>query len=276
MRLKIRHTSIQVYDEPAQSLVQALRLTPRPYEGLRILRWNVSGQGGRALAASVDGFGNIVHSQALHRAHEVASVTVEGEVETLDVYGVTRASYETLPPSFYLSEVLETKADKAIAALADAVAAGRSNELDILHRLTHAVRDKLALEAGEPELSSTAALALAAGKGTASDLSHVLIAAARTLGHPGRIVTGYLWSGDDVVAPASHAWAEVHVGHLGWVGFDCANRVSPTDAYVRVAVGRCWGDAAPVRGIRRGGKLEQQRTAIEVQSGLSAQQQQQQ
>ena len=40
---------------------------------------------------------------------------------------------------------------------------------------------------------------------------------------------------------------------LGWVGFDPANGISPTDAYVRVAVGLDYLGAAPVRGTRYGG-----------------------
>ena len=36
---------------------------------------------------------------------------------------------------------------------------------------------------------------------------------------------------------AAHAWAEAYVEDLGWVGFDPANGVCPTDHYVRVAVG---------------------------------------
>ena len=35
---------------------------------------------------------------------------------------------------------------------------------------------------------------------------------------------------------------------LGWVGFDPANGICPTDAYVRVAVGLDYLGAAPVRG----------------------------
>ena len=58
--------------------------------------------------------------------------------------------------------------------------------------------------------------------------------------------------GEEIQA-ASHAWAEAAVPGLGWVGFDPANGVSPTDAYVRVATGLDYLDAAPVRGARSGG-----------------------
>ena len=43
---------------------------------------------------------------------------------------------------------------------------------------------------------------------------------------------------------------------LGWVGFDAANGVCPTPAYVRVAIGLDYLGAAPVRGARTGGGEE--------------------
>ena len=50
----------------------------------------------------------------------------------------------------------------------------------------------------------------------------------------------------------THAWAEAHVGALGWVGFDVTNGLCPTDRYVRLCTGLDANDAAPVRGIVAG------------------------
>jgi transglutaminase-like putative cysteine protease len=46
------------------------------------------------------------------------------------------------------------------------------------------------------------------------------------------------------------------VEDLGWVGFDPANDISPTETYVRVAMGLDYLGAAPVRGTRYGGAGE--------------------
>jgi transglutaminase-like putative cysteine protease len=51
---------------------------------------------------------------------------------------------------------------------------------------------------------------------------------------------------------------------LGWVGFDPANGLSPTDAYVRVAVGLDYLGAAPVLGARRGGGQERLSVNVHV------------
>jgi transglutaminase-like putative cysteine protease len=101
------------------------------------------------------------------------------------------------------------------------------------------------------------------------DHAHIFIAAARTIGVPARYVTGYLVTGD--AADAHHAWAEAWVEGLGWVGFDVANRVCPTERHVRLACGLDAGYAAPITGSRKGGAEEKLDVAVEVQQ-QSAQQ----
>ena len=90
-------------------------------------------------------------------------------------------------------------------------------------------------------------------------------AAARTLAIPARYVTGYLVLGEQGTAEAHHAWAETWVEGLGWVGFDVANRVCPTDCYVRLAAGLDARYAAPIIGSRRGGETETLDVSVTVQ-----------
>ncbi len=108
------------------------------------------------------------------------------------------------------------------------------------------------------------------------DHAHIFIAAARTLGIPARYVTGYLLMEDtsDGAGPAEahHAWAEAWVESLGWVGFDVANRICPTERYVRLAAGLDAGYAAPIVGSRRGGADEKLDVSVAVQQQQSAQQ----
>jgi transglutaminase-like putative cysteine protease len=85
-------------------------------------------------------------------------------------------------------------------------------------------------------------------------------------------VTGYLLAGEEERAPAHHAWAEAWTEGLGWVGFDVANRICPTEFYVRLACGLDAGYAAPIRGSRRGGEAEELAVTVEVQQQQSVQQ----
>jgi transglutaminase-like putative cysteine protease len=92
-----------------------------------------------------------------------------------------------------------------------------------------------------------------------------MLSAARFLAIPGRYVTGYLVTEGTNPATASHAWAEILVPQLGWVGFDAANGKCPTADYVRVATGLDAQGVVPVRGSRRGGETESMTVAVTVQ-----------
>jgi transglutaminase-like putative cysteine protease len=117
------------------------------------------------------------------------------------------------------------------------------------------VRDRIDYLPETTTAETTAAEAFEARRGVCQDHAHVLAAAARAVGLPARYVSGYLCPlGEE--AAASHAWAELYIEDLGWVGFDAANRQCPDERYVRVACGRDYRDAAPVRGVRQGGIAE--------------------
>jgi transglutaminase-like putative cysteine protease len=94
-----------------------------------------------------------------------------------------------------------------------------------------------------------------------------MIAVARASGLPARYVAGYLLTaGDDATQEASHAWAEVFVPGLGWIGFDPANECCPDDRYIRLGSGLDARDAAPIRGSARGTGAERLGVVVAVQS----------
>jgi transglutaminase-like putative cysteine protease len=263
MRLSVTHRTIYRYTEPVRYTIQTLRLQPQPYEGLSVLSWRVEGESSRALPRFIDGLGNFVHTQTIDRPHREACVTAIGEVETRRGDGVALGTIEPLPPLFFLRTTPLTAPDAAIAALAED--GGGGDSIDRLHALMHRVRDRLDYRPGMTDIETTAAAALAQGFGVCQDHAQLFVAAARLMGIPARYVSGYLWTGDEPQpGAASHAWAEAHVPGLGWVGFDAANRVCPTECYIRVAVGLDYSAAAPVRGLRRGPAEESLTVDVQV------------
>ena len=92
-----------------------------------------------------------------------------------------------------------------------------------------------------------------------------MIAAARVLGLPGRYVAGYLFAGAaDAPQEAAHAWAEIWIAGLGWVGFDPTNACCPDDRYIRLGSGFDAQDAAPIRGVAQGRVSESLDVAVAV------------
>jgi len=268
MQLRVRHETVYRYDDAATMIVQALRLWPAANPAQRVGPWQVRVDGRPIAPSTEDGFGNPVATHAIDRDVHCARVLVEGLVETEDRSGVHGAPVEWLPPAFYLARTALTAASEAIIAFAGP-ACGEGGDLERLHRLMLAVRERVDYLPKLTDAETPAADAFAAGAGVCQDHAHVLIAAARSLGFPARYVSGYLCPLDDSPA-ASHAWAEVFVSGLGWAGFDAANRQSPNARYVRIACGRDYRDAAPLRGVRLGGRVETMHVEVAVSAGAGS------
>ena len=262
MRLTVQHATEYRYSSAIAYAIQTLRLTPRPYDGLAVLRWRVTGER-RLLASFTDGYGNLAHCHTVNRPHIAAAVLVEGEVETSDTGGLVRGAPEPLPPVFFLRETPLTASSDAVRALAQDGARG-GDALTRMTSLMDAVRNRIGYRAGVTGSATTADAALRIGAGVCQDHAHVFIAAARALGVPARYVGGYLWAGaNGTEFEASHAWAEAWIDGHGWVGFDPSNRTRANESHVRTAVGLDYWSAAPVRGIRRG--LAEEQLAVKVQ-----------
>lgn len=269
MLISIRHVTRYSYTDPASYTIQSLRLTPASFRGQRVRNWQVHVPGAGPALSFKDGFGNVVHLVTINAPHDGLSIEASGTVETEDCNGVVAELPKVTPPRVFLKETPQTRPDAAIRALATSVEG--KEPLERLHALLGAVRDRVEYVTGVSDAHTGAAEALADGKGVCQDHAHIFISAARTLGIPARYVTGYLVLAERSVSEAHHAWAEAWVEGLGWVAFDIANRVCPTDRYVRLAAGLDAGYAAPIIGSRRGGAGEKLDVSVEVQQ-QSAQQ----
>ncbi|MDZ4135970.1 MAG: transglutaminase family protein [Paracoccaceae bacterium] len=252
MLLSVDHVTRYRYDRPVRGVVQSHRLTPSVFDGQRLVTWEISVTEGVRGGSFRDGAGDLVQGWSVAGPVSEVAVTVRGTVETTDLVGVLRGHRELISPLCYLEATLSTRADAALADLA-AMARGGEGALDGAHRLADAVADAIAYTPGSTQSQTTAAEALALGAGVCQDQAHALIAAARHVGVAARYVSGYLHSGEDAAGQeAAHAWAELWVDGLGWVGFDPANRCCPDDRYIRLGSGMDAQDAAPIRGTARG------------------------
>ena len=253
MHLLVRHETSYAYDAPARSVIQLLRLTPRPHEGQHIRRWRIDVDRDAILRPHEDCFGNIVHAFGAEGSFRSLTIAVEGEVQTEDTNGILRGTTERLPLGLYLRETALTAPDEAIGAFALEVTKAKPT-LDTLHALNCAIHERLRFDTTATDATTTARRAFAEGHGVCQDFAHVFIAAARSLKIPSRYVSGYMRHNDGTDDyEAGHGWAEAHIPDLGWVAFDPANAVCANEAYLRVACGLDYLDASPVRGVRTGG-----------------------
>ena len=270
MRLKVRHSTLYHFDVPMRFVTQSLRLTPAQNAGQTVVDWSVSADGAVFGAGFTDGAGDAVTTMTVQGPVERVAVLVEGTVETVDTAGILRNHREIISPRAYLQATHATQANGALIELKDAALDGLDDgQLATAHALSTAVSDAIAYVAGATGPGTTAAEALALGKGVCQDQTHALIALAHAAGLPARYVTGYLLTGEETEAgEAAHAWGEIYLDSLGWVGFDPANRCCPDERYIRLGSGRDASEAAPIRGVSRGGGVE----AMDVTVVVAAQQ----
>ncbi len=266
--LAITHVTTYRYDTPVFYALQQLRLIPRSGHGQRVIEWGSTIRGGTKQLAFTDQFVN--HSELVRVDSGATQIEIvsQGVVEIEDRQGVIGRQTSGYAP-LWLFEVPtpRTAAGNSIRHLAAQVRAETedADEIDRLHHLSAAIARAVAYETGRTDSDTTAEMALAAGHGVCQDHAHIMIAAARQLGHPARYISGYLLMDGRVTQDASHAWCEVWTAHLGWIGFDVSNGICPDARYVRVATGRDYADAAPIMGIRQGAGGEDLHVTLQVQ-----------
>lgn len=261
MLISVKHRTTHSYEEEADYTIQSLRLIPGNFKGQKVQSWSVYSPNETNALTFKDCFGNNVRTITIGEPHSLIEICAEGVVETEDCNGIVSGLAEIAPVSVFLRSTQQTKADDAIKELAKKSVKG--DLLPTLHELNRLILDCVEYQKGSTDSKTTAAEALAGEQGVCQDHTHIFISAARTMKIPARYVTGYLLTDDK--DEAHHAWAEVHVKDLGWVGFDVSNQLCPTDRYVRIACGLDAEDAAPIRGAFQGGDNERLDVMVDVQ-----------
>jgi transglutaminase-like putative cysteine protease len=270
MLLHIHHETRYDYEEPVSYSIQALKLTPRGDAGQRILAWRVMSPGDRLEQA--DPFGNLTQIVTLETPHRALRIVVEGTVEVDTDAALVSTGVDGLSPLAYLAPTPLTRPDAALRELAERHLGRHPAEPRALMDLVSGIRAAVAHQPRHTDVTHSAAEVLDLGVGVCQDQAHVLVACCRAAGIPARYVSGYFHA-SDTGQVASHAWADVWLGPgQGWYSLDVAHAEQAGTRHCRLAVGRDYLDAAPVRGVRRGGGKESMTVTVRVSSGQGQQQ----
>ncbi|MHA6263534.1 transglutaminase family protein [Arenibacterium sp. CAU 1754] len=267
MKLEITHVTTYTYDTPVHYALQQLRLIPRTGHGQQVIEWNSTITGGKSQVIFDDQFLNHTELVAVDPGATRIEIVSQGVVEVEDRGGVVGAHSGCAPLWLFLEPTAMTAAGNNIRQMAASVRDEFADLDDVsrLHALSKRIGETVHYETGSTDSDTTAEVALTAQHGVCQDHAHIMIAIARQLGHPARYISGYLFMDGQTDQEASHAWCEIWVETLGWVGFDVSNGISPDARYVRVATGRDYQDAAPIRGLRQGTGGEALHVVLQVQ-----------
>jgi transglutaminase-like putative cysteine protease len=233
------------YPAPIDRLQQRMIVVPPAVHGSqRRDDWSftVAGAPSPMQRTRTDRFGNTVIDVAAH--HVERWIRFDTRVTVSHADADATGAWETPADPRYRRPTALTTADAAIGALVGG--GGARPEPAALCARTHR---SLTYQWGITGVRTSAARALAGGRGVCQDFAHVMIAACRAAGIEARYVSGHL-----VGEGGSHAWVEVLLPHPRRADRRVVEAWDPThdcrtdDRYLTIAVGRDYADVAPLSG----------------------------
>lgn len=252
-RYRIHQRITYRYDGPVQSLQQRLVVQPRSVHGdQRRLsrRLSVLNAIPRRVDASVDVFGNTVVTLSIPRVEEEVTFVTSSIVERDTQHGPHLEPVAMLHDRRLLEATPLTSADPAIDLIAEELRTSGLTGGALASAANECVHNAMAYQHGATTIHTTAAEALARRAGVCQDYAHVLLALTRRLGLASRYVSGQMLG-----FGGSHAWVEVLVpdgaGRARVLSLDPTHGRPTGYEYVTVAVGRDYGDVAPLSGTYR-------------------------
>ncbi|SDD23159.1 Transglutaminase-like enzyme, putative cysteine protease [Cupriavidus sp. YR651] len=273
VKYQIHHKTVYRYAEPVRRSVHELRLAPRSGPLQSVQAWSLSAPG--SLSEARDGFGNIIHNFTLAGPARTIAITATGEVEVMSTqsgdagghhafHDLPDAGESRVSPLYFAGSTALTHAPADMRAFAAPfLAAG--HEVPALLALADGIAGRVGYKANTTDVATTAADAFRLGSGVCQDQAQVMVAACRAFGIPARYVSGYFYD-PAATELASHAWADVclDAGRALWCSIDVTHRCLTDGRHVRLAVGRDYASAAPIRGIVEGGAGETMEVDIAI------------
>jgi transglutaminase-like putative cysteine protease len=250
------------YSAPVEQLHHRLVVLPPERHGsqyLRAHRLDIEGAEARREVRR-DWSGNTVFRFHADRVESAVEFKVGALVERVRSDGPVRLSADAADDPRFLSTSRLTSPDDRLRQLAADLVRGVTDRAEIGARLCVGVHGAMIYEYGITTIHTTAAEALAGGRGVCQDYAHIMLALCHLLKMPARYVSGHLLG-----QGGTHAWVELIVADSeGAVAmpFDPCNGVAATAGYLTVATGRDYADVRPTSGSyvgASGGRLTSHR-----------------
>lgn len=288
MLLEIRHVTQYLYASPVRESVMEVWMQPQKSSRQRLVSFDVELDPAAQLFSYADSFGNPVYHFDVPQPHDRLTITAHAAVETQPPPPLPEeldtGEWDRLRGDHVRGEYYDFLQPHGFARDSEALAAfAREKDLDLLrsHDPLTAVRmlcrtlaESFGYESGVTRADSPIDDMLASGKGVSQDFAHVMIALCRGWGVPARYVSGYLLTdrrkGDRSESDATHAWVEVFLPSLRWVGLDPSNKCEATERHVACAVGRDYSDVPPSRGVYKGDSEHKLAVGVSVRKARAA------
>lgn len=297
MRYAIKHLTRFAYHAPVSESVMELRMRPATADGQTCLQFEVDLRPRAVVFAYRDFLGNWVHHFDLPRRHGQLVITARAQVQAEArpplPDALPEASWEVVDGWAARGDHWDFRCPSHFAVWSGPLldfarslgpAAERTGDpLTTVRTVMTATHRAFDYAPNSTRVDSPIDEALASRRGVCQDFSHIMLALLRRVGLPCRYVSGYIAppAPADPAAPAppgpavaldadrsaaaTHAWVEVLLPDLGWVGADPTHDIEAGVRHIRVAIGRDYADVPPTRGIYKGGAASTLTVAVEIE-----------
>jgi transglutaminase-like putative cysteine protease len=280
--LSIHHRTSYRYRCPVSLGPHRLILRPRESRDLRLVSSEVRVTQAAAVTWAQDVFGNAVATATFQT---MADTLVIDAVATLELNAAAWPVFDIAASAIFypfrysddewtdLGALTVQQYPDPAGQLRDwaqaFVRANPTDTLDLLKDLCAGISIWIAYQSREDEGTQPPIRTLERRFGSCRDFAVLFAEAARSLGFGARIVSGYLYHPDQMIAASgdagsTHAWAEVFVPGAGWITFDPTNRSVGGANLIPVAVARDIRQAMPVAGSFVGAANAFQGMSVEV------------
>jgi transglutaminase-like putative cysteine protease len=278
----IRHLTRFRYKEPVSESIMETRMHPRSDHSQHCLSFSLSVSPRCRVFSYRDQYGNNVQHFDIPGEHDQLVIVAESLVEqqiqmdvpaflspdawsALDAMVADGDYGEMLLPSTFAQPT------PALLELARKLSVVRRDDpLMVVHELNKSIYEYFEYVPRSTRVDSPIDEAIASHQGVCQDFAHTMIALLRHIGIPARYVSGYLYRGredhDRSTPDSSHAWVEVLLPHLNWVGLDPTNDLIAYNRHIRTAVGRDYADVPPTHGVFRGKTTSELYVAVHVEA----------
>jgi transglutaminase-like putative cysteine protease len=276
MMLSVRHLTRFRYDGVVLDSYNDARLCPVSDPLQRCAAFDLRIEPKASVHTFHDFYLNRVDHFELHEAHEMLEIESLALVETRpDARGLTPAGLtldalnDRSVTENYFDFITESRfANQTVDLWREAVDVIGATVGDLWEdavKLGRHVYQAFDYDPDSTHVHTSAAEAWKDRKGVCQDYAHVMIALCRGLGIPARYVSGYFYNGKTGDEnEASHAWVEIFLPHFGWKGFDPTHNRDVDARYIKLAIGRDYGDIKPVSGSYRGKGTQRMDVVVQI------------
>ena len=283
MFYSIRHSTRFRFSEPVRQNIMEVMVQPRSEGNQTLRQFELDIDPVTRLFLRRDWMNNIVHHFDIPGEHTSLAVVSDSLVEVTppqplpdalsqDDWGVLDEMTRYEDHWDFLIESKFSRTTPLLLEFANELGLARDRDpLTWARDLNHAIFKGFSYVPQATQVDSPIDVALEGRQGVCQDYTHIMIALMRHFGIPARYVSGYLFhragSHDRSVSDATHAWIEILLPHLGWIGFDPTNDLECGERHIRTAIGRDYADVPPTKGvyIRRSGQMKSEiKVAVHV------------